>query len=105
MKKTSRISISNMHCSNCSMAVEKHFNNLEDINVNVILSDNLGLFTYDDSKWDDKKIAKQLKSIGYPVAKDNKSKIDLIRLIICIVLTMPFVVSMILMNRVLLLKL
>ena len=97
MKKTSRISISNMHCSNCSMAVEKHFNNLEDINVNVILSDNLGLFTYDDQKWDERKIEKQLKSIGYPVAKDNKAKLDLIRLISCIILTVPFVVSMILM--------
>lgn len=97
MKKTSRISISNMHCSNCSMAVEKHFNNLDDIKVNVILSDNLGLFTYDDASWDEKKIEKHLKSIGYPMAKDNKAKIDLIRLISCIVLTIPFVVSMILM--------
>ena len=97
MKKTSRISISNMHCSNCSMAVEKHFNNLDDIKVNVILSDNLGLFTYDDASWDEKKIEKHLKSIGYPMAKDNKAKIDLIRLISCIILTIPFVVSMILM--------
>ena len=86
-----------MHCSNCSMAVEKHFNNQNDIKVNVILSDNLGLFTYDDASWDEKKIEKHLKSIGYPVAKDNKAKIDLIRLIICIVLTVPFVISMILM--------
>lgn len=97
MKKTARISISNMHCSNCSMAVEKHFNALDDIKVNVILSDNLGLFTYDDASWDEKKIEKHLKSIGYPVAKDNKAKIDLIRLISCIVLTLPFVISMILM--------
>ena len=65
------ISISNMHCSNCSMAVEKHFNALDDIKVNVILSDNLGLFTYDDASWDEKKIEKHLKSM---VAASNEMK-------------------------------
>lgn len=97
MEKKTRISISNMHCSNCSMAVEKHFNKLDDIKVNVILSENEGLFTYDDATWDEKKIEKHLKSIGYPKAKDNKEKKDLIQLISCIVLTIPFIVHMTLM--------
>ena len=60
MEKKVRISISNMHCSNCSMAVEKHFNQYEDIKVNVILSENEGLFTYDDATWDERKIEKHL---------------------------------------------
>ena len=86
-----------MHCSNCSAAVENHFNKLEGIKVSVILSDNEGLFTYDDTLWDEKKIEKHLKSIGYPKAKDSKEKIDLIKLILCIVFTMPFLIHMILM--------
>ena len=97
MKKTTRICISNMHCSNCSAAIERHFNKNDDIKVNVILSDNEGIFTYDDKTWDEKKIEKQLKAIGYPKAKDNKAKMDLIQLILCIVLTLPFLVHMIFM--------
>lgn len=94
MKKTTRICISNMHCSNCSAAIERHFNKNDDIKVNVILSDNEGIFTYDDTTWDEKKIEKQLKAIGYPKAKDNKAKMDLIQLILCIILTLPFLVHM-----------
>lgn len=86
-----------MHCSNCSAAIERHFNKLEGIKVSVILSDNEGLFTYDDNLWDEKKIEKHLKSIGYPKAKDNKEKMDLIKLILCIVFTMPFLIHMIMM--------
>ena len=59
MIKKTRIGISNMHCSNCSAAVEKHFNKCDGIKVNVILSENEGIFTYDDISWD--------CSIAYPL--------------------------------------
>ena len=86
-----------MHCSNCSATVEKHFNKQDNINVTVILSENEGVFTFDDACWDEKKIEKQLKSIGYPKKKDNAHKKEVIRLITCIVLTIPFLINMILM--------
>ena len=97
MKKTCKLNISNMHCSNCSGAIEKHFNSKENIKVNVNLADNIGSFTYDDSCWDEKKIQKDLKELGYPVKKESKYDKDLIKLIICVILTIPFVVHMILM--------
>ena len=97
MKKNSRVCISNMHCSNCSGAIERHFNNLEGINVNVILSDNVGLFTYEETLWDEKKIAKHLKQIGYPVLKDKNKYKDLVKLILCILFTLPFLVHMVMM--------
>ena len=70
--KECKINISNMHCSNCSMAVEKHFNKKENIKVNVILADNVGIFNYDESSWDERKIEKELKAIGYPRLKESK---------------------------------
>ena len=97
MQRKTRLGISNMHCSNCSAAVEKHFNKQKDINVTVILSENEGVFTFDDSCWNEKKIEKELKKIGYPKKKENDSKKEFIRLIICIILTIPFLVNMILM--------
>ena len=48
MKKTCKLNISNMHCSNCSGAIEKHFNSKEDIKVSVNLADNIGTFSYDE---------------------------------------------------------
>ena len=95
--KSCKLNISNMHCSNCSGAIEKHFNSKEDIKVSVNLADNIGTFTYDETSWDEKKIAKDLKSLGYPIKKESKYDKDLIKLIICILLTLPFVVHMILM--------
>ena len=95
--KTCKLNISNMHCSNCSGAIEKHFNSKEDIKVSVNLADNIGTFSYDETNWDEKKIAKDLKSLGYPVKKESKYDKDLIKLIICVLLTLPFVVHMILM--------
>ena len=86
-----------MHCSNCSAAVEKHFNSQEHIQVTVILSENEGVFSFDDAYWDEKKIEKQLKSIGYPKKKDNANKKEVFRLIACIILTIPFLINMILM--------
>lgn len=86
-----------MHCSNCSMTVEKHFNKQEGINVNVILSNNEGIFTYDETCWNEKKIEKQLKKLGYPKAKDTDSKNDLVKLILCAIFTLPFLLHMILM--------
>ena len=79
MKQKCRIKISNMHCSNCSASVEKHFNKQKDISVNVILSENEGIFTYDDQTWNEKKIEKQLKKIGYRGFHEcsNLNKIDL----------------------------
>ena len=97
MIKKTRIGISNMHCSNCSATVEKHFNKCDGIKVNVILSENEGIFTYDDTSWDEKKIEKHLKLIGYPKKKETQGKKDLIILIMCIILTIPFLVHMILM--------
>ena len=97
MIKKTRIGISNMHCSNCSATVEKHFNKCDGIKVNVILSENEGIFTYDDTSWDEKKIEKHLKEIGYPKKKETQGKKDLIILIMCIILTIPFLVHMILM--------
>ena len=97
MIKKTRIGISNMHCSNCSATVEKHFNKCDGIKVNVILSENEGIFTYDDTSWDEKKIEKHLKQIGYPKKKETQGKKDLIILIMCIILTIPFLVHMILM--------
>lgn len=97
MIKKTRIGISNMHCSNCSATVEKHFNKCDGIKVNVILSENEGIFTYDDTSWDEKKIEKHLKEIGYPKKKETQGKKDLIILILCIILTIPFLVHMILM--------
>ena len=79
------------------MTVEKHFNKQEGINVNVILSNNEGIFTYDETCWNEKKIEKQLKKIGYPKAKDTDSKNDLVKLILCAVFTLPFLLHMILM--------
>ena len=96
MIKKTRIGISNMHCSNCSATVEKHFNSLENINVTVILSENEGVFTFDDAYWDERKIEKQLKSIGYPKKKNNSNKLELLRIIVCVILTLPFLVNMIL---------
>ena len=95
--KTCKLNISNMHCSNCSGAIEKHFNSKEDIKVSVNLADNIGTFSYDETSWDEKKIAKDLKSLGYPIKKESKYDKDLIKLIICVLLTLPFVVHMILM--------
>ena len=95
--KSCKLNISNMHCSNCSGAIEKHFNSKEDIKVSVNLADNIGTFSYDETNWDEKKIAKDLKSLGYPVKKESKYDKDLIKLIICVLLTLPFVVHMILM--------
>lgn len=95
--KSCKLNISNMHCSNCSGAIEKHFNSKEDIKVSVNLADNIGTFSYDETSWDEKKIAKDLKSLGYPVKKESKYDKDLIILIICVLLTLPFVVHMILM--------
>ena len=95
--KSCKLNISNMHCSNCSGAIEKHFNSKEDIKVSVNLADNIGTFSYDETSWDEKKIAKDLKSLGYPVKKESKYDKDLIKLIICVLLTLPFVVHMILM--------
>lgn len=95
--KSCKLNISNMHCSNCSGAIEKHFNSKEDIKVSVNLADNIGTFTYDETSWDEKKIAKDLKSLGYPIKKESKYDKDLIKLIICVLLTLPFVVHMILM--------
>ena len=86
-----------MHCSNCAAAIEKHFNQLDDIKVNVVLSENEGLFTYDDSKWNEKDIEKHLKSIGYPKIKDNEQRRKLIQLILCVLILIPFIVHMILM--------
>ena len=86
-----------MHCSNCSAAVERHFNKQEDISVTVILSENEGIFTYDDCSWNEKKIEKQLKKIGYPKTKDTAKKVDKIRLISSIVLTIPFALHMLFM--------
>lgn len=97
MKKTYKCSISNMHCSNCSGAIEKHFNKNKDINVHVILADNTGIFTFEENSWDEKKIEKELKKIGYPIKKETRVDFDLIKLISCIILTIPFVVLMILM--------
>ena len=97
MIKKTRIGISNMHCSNCSATVEKHFNKCDGIKVNVILSENEGIFTYDDTSWDEKKIEKHLKEIGYPKKKETQGKKDLTILIMCIILTIPFLVHMILM--------
>ena len=72
MIKTIRLGISNMHCSNCSNTVENHFNNQEHIKVNVFLSDNEGIFKYDDAYWNEAKIKKELKKIGYPVSSDKR---------------------------------
>lgn len=98
MKKNIKIGISNMHCSNCSAAVERHFNNQEGINVFVNLADNEGTFTYEDTLWNEAKIEKHLKSIGYPRTKESKVPKDIIKLVLCIVFTLPFVIHMILMS-------
>lgn len=87
-----------MHCSNCSAAVEKHFNNQEGIKVVVNLADNEGIFTYDDTLWNEAKIEKNLKSIGYPRTKESKISKDAIKLVLCIIFTIPFAIHMILMS-------
>lgn len=87
-----------MHCSNCSTTIEKHFKKQEGIDVTIILSENEGIFLYEDNLWDEKKIEKELKSIGYPKTKNNTFKFDNIRLTICIILTIPFFLHMLLMG-------
>ena len=97
MEEKERIKISNMHCSNCSMTIEKHFNQQDGIKVNVILSENEGIFVYDSDKWNSRQIEKQLKSIGYPKAKEDSDKKSFIQLVLCIILAFPFLIHMILM--------
>ena len=79
MKKSLRLGISKMHCTNCSNTIEKYFNSKEGISVNVLLSDNEGLFHYEDSLWNESKIKKELKRIGYPASKNTAKIFDLVK--------------------------
>ena len=99
MKKSLRLGISKMHCSNCSNTIEKYFNSKEGISVSVLLSDNEGLFQFDDSLWNEAKIKKELKKNGYPASKNTEKIFDLVKLIICILATLPFVVAMFFMHQ------
>jgi len=99
MENKCRIGISNMHCTNCSGAVEKHFNKQDGIKVTVILANNEGIFTYDDTKWNLKKIESELKKIGYPMVKEKKDTKDLVKIIICVLLNIPLMVFMGITNK------
>lgn len=90
MEMISRVNVTNMHCSNCALTIEHYFNDLKNIKARVILSENIVIFTYDDNEWNLKKIALELKKIGYGVKKEGKISWELIRLIISIILAIPF---------------
>lgn len=90
----SKISVTNMHCSNCALTIQNYFSTLDNIQAVVILSENKVIFTYDENQWNLKKITSELKKIGYGVEKDKKISWSFLRLIISILFALPFLWSM-----------
>ncbi|MBO4534721.1 MAG: cadmium-translocating P-type ATPase [Clostridia bacterium] len=94
---TKTCGIDGMHCTNCSASIERAFGKEEGIDVKVLLAQNEGVFTYDPAKWNEQKIARKLKSLGFSLHRESKVDWDLARLIASAVLTAPLFVFMILM--------
>lgn len=93
-----------MHCGNCATSVENQFKNTEGvISVVVNLASNLAIVTYDQSKIDENKLIHVLDKTNFSAtlladtfdafSKENKLiqnkklKLDLIKLIVAVVLT------------------
>ena len=99
VKKSLRVE--GMTCSMCAKTIENTFNNLADITVEVLVSANKVILTYDESKYNLDGIAKIIKGLGYfPILKENlnenkqiKRKMK-IELIIAIMLSMPLLLAM-----------
>ena len=94
---TKTCGIDGMHCTNCSASIERAFGKEEGIDVKVLLAQNEGVFTYDPAIWNEQKIARKLKSLGFSLHRESKTNWDLVRLLVCAVLTLPMFVLMILM--------
>lgn len=94
---TQTCGIDGMHCTNCSASIERAFGKEDGIDVKVLLAQNEGIFTYDPTKWNEQKIARKLKSLGFALHRDSKTDWELIRLIVSAVLTVPMMVFMVLM--------
>ena len=94
---TKTCGIDGMHCTNCSASIERAFGKEEGIDVKVLLAQNEGVFTYDSAKWNEQKIARKLKTLGFSLHKESKVDWELVRLIVCWAFTLPLMVCMFLM--------
>ena len=95
--RTEKLGIDGMHCTNCSRSVERAFARLDGIDVKVLLAENAGVFTYDETQWNHARIAKELRSLGFSLHRDAKVDAELVRLVVGAVFTLPLMVCMILM--------
>lgn len=92
-----KLGIDGMHCTNCSKSVERAFGKMDGIEVRVLLAENAGVFTYDETKWNRGKIAKELKKLGFGLHKDSRVNGELVRVAIGAALTLPLLICMVLM--------
>ena len=90
--RTEKLGIDGMHCTNCSRSVERAFARLDGIDVKVLLAENAGVFTYDETQWNHTRIAKELRSLGFSLHRDAKVDAELVRLVVGAVFTLPLAI-------------
>ena len=94
---TEKLGIDGMHCTNCAKSVERAFAKLDGIDVRVLLAENAGIFSYDETQWTRAEIGKVLRSLGFALHRDAKKGAEAVRLAVGGGLTLPLLVCMVLM--------
>lgn len=97
--KRSTIRVGNITCTQCAKTIETHFQTLQDIEANVLVTSKKVVFNYDEEAYTVERIADELRVIGYhPLlsseAQEKEKKRDQIDLIIAAILTFPLLWTM-----------
>ena len=97
MRKT--IKVDNITCTNCAQSIETHFKALEDVDAKVLVTSKRVIFTYDENKYSEDDLYRELSVIGYHGIKDDKEQLkvrrkDRIDLLIATLFSIPLLWTM-----------
>ena len=97
MRKT--IKVDNITCTNCAQSIETHFKALEDMDAKVLVTSKRVIFTYDENKYSEDDLYRELSVIGYHGIKDDKEQLkvrrkDRIDLLIATLFSIPLLWTM-----------
>ncbi len=93
------IKVSNITCAQCAKSIETYFDTFDDVDAKVLVTSKKVIFNYDESVYDQDKLADHLRIIGYyPILnseeQEKAKKRDLRDLILAGVLTLPLLWTM-----------
>lgn len=91
--------VSNITCAQCAKSIETYFDTLNHVDAKVLVTSKKVIFTYDETEYDQDKLAHHLRIIGYyPILNNEQQekakKKDLMDLILAGILTFPLLWTM-----------